>query len=340
MKTWNEVMDQAKVKASKCRGCRICNGIACAGEIPGVGGKGNGNTFKRNVAMLQNVKVQIDTLVENTVIDTSSTLFNHRVSLPVYAAPISGISNNYGASMSEYEYSLAIIEGCKMANTIAFCGDGANISFFTEPLQAMVEKGGKNIPTIKPWNLENIKKRLDLLDNKKIVAVACDIDAAGLIFLRNSPTPVGSKSVEELAEMKKLCKVPFIVKGIMNKEGALKAIQGNVDAIVVSNHGGRILDDALSSIEVLSEIAEVAKGKVTILVDGGFRSGVDVFKALALGADGVLIGRPLSMAAIGEGAEGVNTYLAKIQLELQETMAMAGCNTIAEISADKVKFVQ
>lgn len=122
-----------------------------------------------------------------------------------------------------------------------------------------------------------------------------------------------NKSVADLKKMKEMAGgIPLIVKGVLTVEGARKCVEAGADAIVVSNHGGRVLDDALSTIEVLPEIAAAVKGQITILVDGGFRTGLDVFKALALGADGVLIGRPLALAAVGGGKEGVRLTLDKI----------------------------
>ena len=106
-----------------------------------------------------------------------------------------------------------------------------------------------------------------------------DVDAAGLPFLKNMTPPAGSKSVAELAEIVKLAEHPFIVKGVMTVKGALKAKEAGAAAIVVSNHGGRVLDQCPATAEVLPEIAEALKGSgVKILVDGGIRSGVDVFK--------------------------------------------------------------
>ena len=122
----------------------------------------------------------------------------------------------------------------------------------------------------------------------------------------------------------------------MSVRGAKKALEAGAAGIIVSNHGGRVLDGAQAGIEVLEEIVKAVDGKMKIFVDGGFRSGNDVFKALALGADGVLIGRPVSHAAIGDMEHGVETYLRKIQLELKETMALAGCKTIKDITRDMV----
>lgn len=336
MKSWKEVYDSAREKATLCRCCPVCNGIACRGETPGVGGKGSGSSFIRNVEMLQQVKITLDTIISNEEVNTSSTIFNHTVGFPVYAAPIGGIEANYGAKMSELTYTEMLVDGCLRANTIAFTGDGKFASMFEEPLSVLKKHNGYGIPTIKPWSDEEIKWRADLCKANDVIAVASDIDASGLTALRTSDIPVGFKDVDALKRFKQLVDKPLILKGIMSVAGALKAFEAGADGIVISNHGGRVLDDCLSSIEVLEEIAKAVAGRMLILIDGGFRSGNDVFKALALGADGVLIGRPVSLAVIGDGSDGVKTYLDKIQLELKEAMAMAGCKKIEDITRDKV----
>ena len=131
--------------------------------------------------------------------------------------------------------------------------------------------------------------------------------------------------------------VPFIIKGIMTVKGALKAKEAGAAAIVVSNHGGRVLDQCPATAEVLAEIADAVGNDMKILVDGGIRSGVDIFKALALGADAVLIGRPFVTAVYGGGAEGVAAYTAKLAAELEDTMAMCGAHSLSEISRDMVR---
>ena len=143
---------------------------------------------------------------------------------------------------------------------------------------------------------------------------------------------------EELAEIVKLAERPFIVKGVMTVKGALKAREAGAAAIVVSNHGGRVLDQCPATAEVLPEIAAALKGTgVKILVDGGIRTGVDVFKALALGADGVLICRPFVTAVYGGGEEGVKCYIDKLAGELADTMQMCGAHSLAEITPDMVR---
>ena len=169
-------------------------------------------------------------------------------------------------------------------------------------------------------------------------AVAMDIDAAGLPFLKNCVPPAGRKSEEELRDIIEEADRPFIAKGIMTVSGARKARRAGAAAIVVSNHGGRVLDQVPATAEVLPEIAEAVGGSMTILVDGGIRSGIDVFKALALGADGVLIARPFVTAVYGGGREGVTAYVDKLREELRDTMFMCGANTLKDIKRSMVRI--
>ena len=123
----------------------------------------------------------------------------------------------------------------------------------------------------------------------------------------------------------------------MTVKGALKAKKAGASAIVVSNHGGRVLDQCPSTAEVLPEIASAVGNSMKIFVDGGIRSGTDVFKALAMGAHGVIICRPFVTALYGGGEEGVQMYINKIGAELEDTMAMCGAHSLAEITADMIR---
>ena len=165
-----------------------------------------------------------------------------------------------------------------------------------------------------------------------------DVDGAGLPFLKKLNTSAGSKSQEELAEIIRNAGLPFIVKGIMTVKGALKAKEAGASAIVVSNHGGRVLDQCPATAEVLPEIVDAVQGEMKILVDGGIRSGVDIFKALAIRADAVIIARPYVTAVYGAGAEGIHVLTQKLAAELEDTMEMCGAHTLAEITRDMVRL--
>lgn len=332
---YSEVMKMAKEKCTLCHVCPHCNGFACAGEIPGVGGKGSGSSFQRNCIKLKEIVLKMDTIVKDQPIDCTTSFFGKKVSLPIYVAPIAGIKGNFGAELSDLDYTRAMMEGTKAIETIAFSGDGKHIEMFLEPL-SIVDEYNNGICTIKPWVKEGLLPRMEAANASNAIAIACDIDSAGLPLLKDSEIPVEFKSKEKLSEMISLSNKPFIVKGILSVEGARKAYEAGADGIVISNHGGRVLDDCVSSIEVLEEIADMYRDKMMILVDGGFRSGADVFKALAIGAHGVLIGRPATISIIGNASEGIQMYLNKIKNELKDAMAMCGCHTLDDISKKNI----
>ncbi len=323
----------------KCRECRECNGIVCRGEIPGVGGKDTGRSFIRNVEAFRNVRINMDVCAVPGEVRTDTTILGVPLALPVFMAPVAGIKGNYGADIEEYDYTRMMLDGCDLAGIRGFTGDGIDPeNLFLMPAKAINDHDGHGIVTIKPWVREGVDERIRLLEGLKFDMAAMDVDAAGLPLLRAGKTPVETKSAAELRYIRERLGKPFIVKGVMTVHAALTAVEAGCDAIVVSNHGGRVLDDTPGTIEVLPEIAAAVKGKITILLDGGVRSGNDIFKALALGADGVLIGRPLALACIKGGAEGLRDAVAKLQSQLKDTMLMTGCHTIADVTSDKVRI--
>lgn len=135
----------------------------------------------------------------------------------------------------------------------------------------------------------------------------------------------------DLAWLKGLTELPLVLKGVLTAEDAALAVEHGVDAIVVSNHGGRQLDGAVPSLRALPEIVAAVGGRCPVLLDGGVRSGRDVFVALALGADAVLIGRPVMWALATGGANGVTEILNLLNTELEHTMALAGRPSVAHI---------
>lgn len=338
--TYQDVRNSAREKmAPKCRVCRECNGAACRGEIPGVGGKGTGRSFLRNCEQLARVKVNMDLINKNRGQDTSVELFGHSFAAPVFAAPISGMDNNYNGYFTEKTYAQALVPGCIRAGCAAFTGDGAPEEYFSAPLEAVRAADGIAVPTVKPWDKKTVYAKIDRAKEAGAMAMAMDIDAAGLPILAAAGVSVASKDVAELSEIVSYAEIPFLLKGVMTAIGAIKALECGAYGIVVSNHGGRVIDDTPATIEVLPEIKAIIGEKMKIFLDGGIRSGVDVFKALALGADAVLIGRPYVVAACGGGEEGVELYTKKIISELRETMKMTGCATLEDIKADKVKVL-
>lgn len=336
---YNEVLLQARsCIGSYCKACNICNGKACRNQIPGPGSKGVGDTAIRNYDKWQEIRVNMDTLCEGGEPDTSVKLFGKKFRFPFFAGPVGAVNMHYSDKYDDISYNQILVSTCKSSGIAAFTGDGTNPLVMQAATKAIKENDGFGIPTIKPWNLDTIKDKLSLVIDAEAFAVAMDVDAAGLPFLKNMNPPAGSKSIEELREIISLSNIPFIIKGIMTVKGALKAKEAGASAIVVSNHGGRVLDQCPATAEVLEEIASAVGDSMTILVDGGIRSGTDVFKALALGADGVLICRPFVVAAYGGGADGIQTYIDKIGMELKDTMQMCGAHSVSEITRDMIRI--
>ena len=217
-----------------------------------------------------------------------------------------------------------------------FTEDGVDPQIMKDAVKDMISLGGLGVPTIKPWNKEAVFEKLDILNENGIFAAAMDVDGAGLPFLKAMNPNAGSKTVSEMKEIIDYAKMPFIVKGIMTVAGAKKAVEAGAKGIVVSNHGGRVQGGTPSTCEVLPAIAEAVKGQTVIFVDGGIRSGVDVFRAIALGADAVLIGRPILNSIYGAGEEGFRVFMDKIVGELTSTMTMCGASSLMEITRERV----
>lgn len=335
---YQEILENARTSMGPyCKACPVCNGKACTSLMPGPGAKGTGTVAIRNYEKWQDICVNMDTICENGKADTSFEIFGRTYKAPIFAAPIGAMKLHYGDKYDDLEYNNILVPACADAGIAAFTGDGVNAAVMQGATEAIRAKDGKGIPTVKPWDVNTLQEKLELIKASGSFAVAMDIDAAGLPFLKNLTPPAGSKTTEELAEIVKAAGVPFILKGIMTVKGALKAKEAGASAIVVSNHGGRVLDQCPATAEVLEEIVQAVGKDMKIFVDGGLRSGVDIFKALALGADAVLIGRPYVTAVYGGGAEGVATYTEKLTTELADTMTMCGAHNLSEISREMVR---
>lgn len=337
--TYQEMLKNARgTIGNYCKACPVCNGKACGNQIPGPGAKGVGDTAVRNYEKWQSIRVNMDTLCDGGAVDTSAELFGKTFAYPFFAGPVGAVNLHYSEAYDDISYNKVLVSACAEANIAAFTGDGTNPKVMEAATAAIKENGGCGVPTIKPWNLDTIKEKMALAHDAGAFAAAMDVDAAGLPFLKNMNPPAGSKNVQEMSEIVKMAGVPFIVKGVMTVAGALKAKEAGAAAIVVSNHGGRVLDQCPATAEVLEEIVDAVGDSMKILVDGGIRSGTDVFKALALGADGVLICRPFVVAVYGGGEEGVKAYIDKLGAELADAMQMCGAHSIAEITRDMVRY--
>jgi isopentenyl diphosphate isomerase/L-lactate dehydrogenase-like FMN-dependent dehydrogenase len=144
---------------------------------------------------------------------------------------------------------------------------------------------------------------------------------------------------DDVSKVRESTKLSLVLKGVLRRDDAKEAVERGVNGVVVSNHGGRNLDGIISSIDVLAEISESVRDSLTLFFDGGIRSGSDVVKALALGADAVLVGKAYVYPLAVAGEEGIVSMLKTITKELDSSLATCGCSSISELNRSFVRLV-
>lgn len=314
-----------------CRVCRQCDGKACSGELPGMGGIRSGASFRANIRALEKVELKLRLIHDLREPETACEILGLPLKMPILIAPLAGTSFNMGNGLSEERFVQAVAAGARSAGTVACTGDGTS-EVFDSGLSAVQGLDGWGIPVIKPWVGEAFFERLDRVARAGCRVVGMDIDTAAITALARSKRPVSPKSRAELAEMVQKSHalgLKFVLKGVLSVEDALAAEACGCDALVVSNHGGRVLEALPGTADALPHIARSVR-RMDVLVDGGVRCGADVLKMLALGAKAVLIGRPAIIAAMGAEEEGVRLFLARLQRQLMESMLLTGCASVRQ----------
>lgn len=314
-----------------CRVCPQCDGKACAGELPGMGGIRTGASFRANVSALEKICLKMRLIHEVRAPETACEVLGLSLSMPVLIAPLAGTTFNMGNGLPEERFAQVVTEGARSAGTISCTGDGTS-EVFGSGLNAVQAAEGWGIPVIKPWAGEAFFERLERAAQAGCRVVGMDIDTAAITALAKSKRPVSPKSRAELSaivEKAHALGLKFLLKGVLSVEDALAAEECGCDAIVVSNHGGRAFEAVPGTAAALPAIAQSVR-RMTVLVDGGVRVGADVLKMLALGAAAVLIGRPAIIAAMGGEEEGVRMLLTRMQRQLEESMLLTGCASVRE----------
>lgn len=268
-------------------------------------------------------------LVEMRQIDarlpsTKLSLYGETFDSPVMTAALSHLNNVRENGMAE------MAQGAKLANAVNWCGMGED-----EELEAMCETGARTIKIIKPHRDNRvIFHKMEHAQRYGAFAVGMDIDHAfnsqggyDVVYgLEMRP-----KSTTELKEFVQATKLPFIIKGVLSEWDAYKCLEIGAKGIVVSHHHG-IMDFAVPPLMILPKIAKVVDGQIPIFVDCCFESGMDVFKALALGATAVSVGRAVMEPLKNEGAAGVRDYLLRTTAELRSIMARTGFRRLEDIN--------
>jgi isopentenyl diphosphate isomerase/L-lactate dehydrogenase-like FMN-dependent dehydrogenase len=322
-----------------CRVCKECDGRACAGEVPGMGGLGTAASFKGNVEALADFKLRMRTIHDVSEADPSASVLGYNLSIPVFAAPIGGVSFNMGGKVSEEDYIMSKLKACDANGIVGCTGDGVPPFISEAGFDAIKAVGGKGIPFIKPWEGEEFFEKIEKAAATGCTTFGIDIDAIGLITLAKMGRPVAPRGVERLKALIERIPGQVLLKGIMTPEDAQAAVEAGAAGIVVSNHGGRVLDHTPGTAHVIAEIAEAVNGEIAVLVDGGVRTGVDVLKMVALGADAVMIGRPFSIATIGGLEDGASKYIQQLTGQIKSAMVLTGCETIDDVNLNIITDV-
>lgn len=332
-----------------CYVCKVCNGIACAGRYTNTlefGSKGNNLGFINAYRDLAHIRIELDVIHDDYEPDTSIELFGRHFELPVFASPIGKILTAYEFDSPYFNnndaYADALVKGAYQAGGMAWLGDNKAEGYFSGQVAPLKVVDGVGVPTIKPWaDREEFYKRVKWSMDAGAMAIATDLDAIGLGYQYSGKSGaknegVCARDVAELKEFVQSVDVPVVIKGIMSVKAAEKAAETGAYGILISNHGGNVVEGSLSPCDVVEEITRAVGNEMKIFADGGVRSGEDVFKMLALGADAVGIGRPYVVAVYGGGQEGAAIYTQKIYWELKNIMRLANCANLQEISRDKV----
>ena len=314
---------------------RLCQGQSY-GRVLGIGGIGSGASFNNNFIALTKYHLKMELMEENFIPDISYNFFGKELSMPIMGASVAGVNSFGGDSViNEQEFCRSVVLGCKATGTLGWRGDTYTYSLENSyGINSIAEADGFGVKIVKPRDQETIIKFFKKAEEVGCVAVGVDVDGAGSYAMSTHNKPVFKKSIEDIEELVSSMKLPVIIKGIMCVEDALKAKEAGAAAIVVSNHGGRVLDHTPGTADVLQPIVKELKGKIKILVDGGIRTGYDVLKMIALGAESVLIGRDIIRASVGAGVKGVQIHMEYLQKTFQKAMKMTNCKTLRDVRSD------
>ena len=334
--TYAEVRENAKQKILNCRACPVCNGLGCGNTIPGPGSKGPGNGANVNWQAWQDIRLNMDVFVQDGDVDMRCDFFGRELSMPLLTGPIGSLTQ-YSKEDVTLSFNNDVIDACAQTGIVDCFGDGVVPETLPGGLASAAKYGAAAIPVINPLSMEAIEREMRIANESEAVAVCLVVDSAGLSFWQSKGSGFSTKTVDQMRALRALTDKPLLIKGIMTAKNARQAVSAGADGIIVSNHGGRVLPYTPATAEVLPEIVDAVKGDAKIIVDGGLRSGADILKALAMGADAALICRPFAVAWFGGGTEGVKLYIEKVRQELREAMYMCGARSLADISPEMIR---
>lgn len=311
---------------------RICTGQKF-GQPIGLGGAGQGKTFEANYTALQQHRLKMRVIKAHHEPEMSVSIFGKKLTAPVMGASLSGVKASLNDAIPEDAFYRGLLKGAESFGSVGMVG---NTPTSPEDLGVTIvgENGGWGIPVFKPQSQERLIQLFRLAEERDVISIGVDLEGAGSTFWVTPEKRVYRKSEKDLRELVDCTNKPVIFKGIMSAEDAARVVDSGAAACYVSNHGGRVMDCGQGVAEVLPAIAREISGKIPVLADGAVRTGFDVLKVLALGADIALIGRPLARMSIAGGAEAVRMYFSYVGDDLRRGMILTGCDTLDEITGD------
>ncbi|XP_038681876.1 peroxisomal (S)-2-hydroxy-acid oxidase GLO4-like isoform X2 [Tripterygium wilfordii] len=305
------------------------------------GGAEDEHTLRENIEAFHRITFRPRVLVDVSRIDMSTNVLGYKISAPIMIAPTAlhklahpegEVATARAAASCNTIMILSYTSTCTVEEVAASCNA---IRFFqlyvykrrdisAQLVQRAERNGYKAI--VLTGDVPRLGRREADIKNKMVAPQ-----------LKNFEGLLSTEVVSDIGWLRSVTKLPILIKGILTHEDAIKAVEVGVDGIVVSNHGARQLDHSPATISVLEEVVHAVAGKVPVLFDGGVRRGTDVFKALALGAQAVLVGRPVVFGLAAKGEHGVRQVVTMLKDELELTMALSGCPSVKDITRSHVR---
>jgi isopentenyl diphosphate isomerase/L-lactate dehydrogenase-like FMN-dependent dehydrogenase len=261
--------------------------------------------------------------IDSVVASTETEIFGSTFSTPVMVSALSGLDNMRANGMSD------TAKGALAAGAAMLTGIGSEAE-----LDMLVATGAKIVKIIKPYaDQDLIYKKIEHANASGAIALGMDTDfvfggmqSRGLAM----GVPVSPKSLDDIKGFVQASKLPFILKGVLSERDAEKALEAGAGGIMLSHHAG-VIDYAVPPVKILPRIAKLVDGKIPIFVDCSITRGLDAFKALALGASAVAVGRAVLGGLSANGAQGVQKVLEDITSELQWAMNLTGSPDVNHI---------
>ncbi|KAH9665332.1 peroxisomal (S)-2-hydroxy-acid oxidase GLO4 [Citrus sinensis] len=326
------------------------------------GGAEDEHTLKENVEAFHRITFRPRILVDVSRIDLSTTILDYKISAPIIIAPtaLHKLANPEGevaTARAAASCNTIMVLSFTSSSTIEEVAASSNaVRFYqlyvfkkrdiTATLVQRAERNGfkalvLTVDTPRLGRREaDIKNKMitpPLKNLEGLLSTKVSSDTGSNFEADANETMDASLSWKDLEWLRSITNLPILIKGILTREDAIKAVEVGVAGIIVSNHGARQLDYSPATISALEEVVHAVKGRVPILMDGGVRRGTDVFKALALGAQAVLIGRPVVYGLAAKGEYGVRRVIEMLKDEFELTMALTGCPSVKHITRKHVR---